>query len=368
MKFRSLALTAVAAGALGLAGCGDDDTGSASINGGGSSDPSTLLVNTFKPGGDSKIKSGTIELKLSGSMTGTTAGSGEASATIKLNEGKDGEVPEFSAEVAVNGEQKGGAKIDNFKAGGTYVDDRFYVSYDGDNYDIGEELSKRAVDSLKASIKQSETDSSSSEQQELLGKLGLEPEKWLTDPEIDGEEEVGGVDTYKITGSVNVKELVPDILEAAKKAQSVAGAAAAGRKVPEVTDAQLDAAAKQIEKLDVAIWTGKDDNILRKVEVDTAINGLKEGEKVEGTFSLTLTNVNEEQDISAPSDTKPITDLLPKLGGLFGAVSGAGAGALGGASAAGPSSAVSQAYVECIQNAGGDAAKLSACQAQLQAK
>ncbi len=361
MTFRSLALTAVAAGALGLSGCGDDGS-SGSAGATNSSDPNTLLVSTFKPGANSKIKSGTIELKISGSLSGDPSGSGEASALIKLGEAKnEGEVPEFSADVAVKGEQKGGQKID-FKAGGVYTDNRFYVNYDGDSYDVGEELSKRAVASLQQSIKQSSTDSGN-ESKELLGQLGLNPDTWLKDPKVDGEEEIGGVDTYKITGQVDVKAIVPDILAAAKKAQSLAPGASARQPVPEVTDAQLDQVAKQIEKLDVTIWTGKDDNILRQVVVDLAINGEKATDKIEGKVQLTLTDVNEDQDIEAPSDTKPITDLMPKLGGLFGAVSGAGLA--NPAAAGGASSAVSEAYVKCVNDAAGDAAKLNACQTQL---
>ena len=361
MTFRSLALTAVAASALGLAGCGGDDSSSGSAGASNSSDPNTLLVSTFKPGANSKIKSGTIELKVSGSLTGDPSGNGEASALIKLNDAKDGEIPEFSADVAVKGEQKGGQKVD-FKAGGVFTDDRFYINYDGDSYDVGEELSKRAMASLKQSIDQSST-GADTESKELLGKLGLNPETWLTDPKVDGEEEIGGVDTYKVTGKVNVKAIVPDLLEAAKKAQSLAPGAASKQKVPEVTDAQLDKVAKQIEKLDVTIWTGKDDNILRQITVDLAINGDK-GNKLEGKVQLTLTDVNEEQDIKAPSDTKPITDLMPKLGGLFGAVSGAGLGNPAAATGT-ASSAVSEAYVKCVNDAAGDAAKLNACQAQL---
>lgn len=359
MKLRSLALTAVTAGALGISGCGDDNPTTGSGGGSGSTDAKTLLVNTFQPTGNAaKIKSGTIEIKIDGELTGgTIQGSGDATATIKLNDAKEGEVPEFSAALKVKGEQKGGQKID-LDAGGVYTDNRFYVSYDGDNYDVGEELSKRAVESLKTAIEQT-NDQSGAQQQELIGKLGLEPEKWLTDPKVDGEESVGGVDAYKISGAVDVKTLVPDVLEAAKKAQSLAGSTASRAKVPEVTDAQLDQAAKQIKKLDVAIWTGKDDNILRKLEVDLEIEGTK-GDKVGGTVSLTLTDVNEKQDIEAPSDTKPITDLMPKLGGLFGAAAG-GAAAPGGSGAAG---AVSQEYLNCVNAAQGDAAKLNACQVQ----
>lgn len=364
MTYRSLALTAAAAGALGLAGCGGDDSSSGNASG-GTSNPNTLLVNTFKPGSGGKIKSGTIEFTASGTLSGDPSGSGEAKAVIKLGEAKDGEVPEFSADVDVKGEQKGGRKID-FQAGGVLVDNRLYVKYDGENYDVGEELSKRAVDSLKQSIAQG--NSGSADNKELLAKLGLEPDTWLKDPRVEGEDEIGGVDTYKISGEVDVKAMVPDILDAARKAQSLAPGAASRQKVPEVTDAQLDAASKDIEQLDVAIWTGKDDNILRQVTVDLAINGKKEGQKVEGQLKLTLTDVNEEQDIEAPSDTKPITDLMPKLGGLFGVASGAGAlRGFGGGSGSGEaaSSAVSEAYVKCVNEAGGDAAKLNACQEQL---
>lgn len=362
MMYRSLALTAVTAGALGLSGCGGDDSSSGNASA-GSSNPNTLLVNTFKPGSGGKIESGTIELTASGTLAGASSASGEAKAVIKLNKAQNGEVPEFSADVDVKGEQKGGRKID-FQAGGVFTDNRFYINYDGESYDVGEELSKRAVDSLKQSIDQS--NSGSADNKELLAKLGLEPDTWLTNPKVEGEDEIGGVDTLKISGEVNVKAMVPDILDAARKAQSLAPAAGARTKVPQVTDAQLDKAAKQIEQLDVAIWTGKEDNILRQVTVDLAINGSKPGQKIEGQFKLTLTDVNEEQDIEAPSDTKPITDLLPKLGGLFGAASGVGAlSGAGAAKSTAPNSAVSEAYVNCVNAAGGDAAKLNACQEQL---
>jgi hypothetical protein len=363
---RTLALVAAASGAIGLAGCGGSDSSTAS--GSKSTDAKTLLVSTFQPSDDgSKIKSGTIEIKISGEMTGASALDGSASAKIAIDEGKDGELPEFKADVSVDGQQKGGQKF-KLDAGGTYTGGRFYVSYDGENYDVGEELSKRAVDSMQQAVKQS---SGNGDQQQLVGQLGLNPETWLIDPKVDGDEQIGGVDTHKITGSVDVKAMVPDILEAARKAQSVTGSAATGQKVPTVTDAQLDKVVEQMEQVDVAVWTGKDDNILRQLKVDLKLKGGKDNkDTLDGSIQLTLTGVNEAQDISAPSDTKPITDLMPKLGGLFNAASGlsgaAGASAVPGAGAsAGAGAAVSDAYVQCVNEAGSDAAKLNACQATL---
>ncbi len=170
-----------------------------------------------------------------------------------------------------------------------------------------------------------------------MGQLGLHPETWLTNPKVDGDEEIGGVDTYRITGAVNLKALVPDVLAAAKEAQTLAGPAASKQRVPTVTDAQLAQVEQQVKKLDVTIWTGKEDRILRQLKVDVSLGGRDDKAKdtLDGTLQLTLTGVNEEQKIEAPSDTKPITDLMPKLGGLFGAASGLGASgaASGGAGA-----------------------------------
>lgn len=352
---RSLALAAVASTAIGIAGCGGSDGETASA--GSSTDAKTLLVSTFQPSDDgSKIKSGTIEIKISGKMTGASPLDGTASAKIAIDEGKDGQVPDFKADVSVDGQQGGGQ---NFKlnAGGTYTGGRFYVNYDGEDYDVGEELSKRAVSSMQQAIKQS---GGNGDQQQLVGQLGLNPETWLTDPKVDGDEKIGDADTYRITGAVDVKQLVPDILDAASKAQSLTGGAT-GQKVPTVTDAQLDKVAKDIEKLDVTIWTGKDDNILRQLKVDMT---LKDGkDSLDGAIQLTLTGVNEPQDISAPSDTKPITDLMPKLGGLFNAASGLSGST--GAASSGSAPAVSDEYVQCVNAAGNDPAKLNACQSAL---
>ncbi|MDQ8045082.1 MAG: hypothetical protein AAGC46_09650 [Solirubrobacteraceae bacterium] len=357
MQIRSLALTAVTVGALGISGCGsssDTKTGAASTT-----DAKTLLASTFQPStGSSKIKSGDIKITANGKLTGTPGGSGEASAEIKLGQAKDGEIPEFSAAVKASGEETGGGKLD-LDAGGVYVDGRFYVSYQGTNYDVGQELSARAVQSLKAAIKQS--GASADSQKDVLGKLGLNPQTWLIDPEVEGTEKIGGVDTYKISGAVNIKTLVPDVLGAARKAQALAPGSSTARTVPTVTDAQLDAVSKQIKKLDVTVWTGKDDHILRQLKVDLDASGAKASDELSGSIQLTLTDVNEQQDIKAPSNTKPVTDLIPKLNGLFGAAAGAAASGSSGAGNA----AVSEAYIECVNKAGNDAAKLNACQSDL---
>lgn len=358
MKFRALALSAVAAGSLGLAACGDD-SGSGDVSG---VDARQLLVKTFD-GSSAPMKSGTIELELGGEITGEDAGNGTLTAKVAVNEApKKGELPTFAAEFGVKGKAEG-QELDE-KFGATYVDNRFFIAYDGENYDVGEEFSKQAVAEFK---KQAEaTGAQEQANEDLVKQLGLDPATWLKDPKVTGEEKIGDADTYKITGEVDIKTMVPDVLEAAEKAQQIAPGAAGQEEIPEVSQEDLAKAEEQIETLTLTVWTGKDDTVLRKLDVDTKIKDDGGKSTLDGGFALTITNLNEEQDVKAPSDTKPFTDLLPKLQGLGSLLGGGAMGATGGDSGASGSSeslsADQQELLECVQKAGGDAEKIQACQ------
>jgi len=93
-----------------------------------------------------------------------------------------------------------------------------------------------------------------------------------------------------------------------------------------------------------------------------------------------LSELNEPQEIAAPSDPQPLQGLFDQLGvdpsalgGLGGALGAAGGGAAGGASAvppAGgsptpPSAGSADAYLQCLQQAQG-ADALAECEALLQ--
>lgn len=358
MKLRAFALTAVAAGSLGLASCGDDSSSGDTSN----LNASQLLVKTFD-GSAEPIKSGTVEFEVGGEITGQDAGEGNLTVKMAINEApKEGELPSFSAEFAVQGKAEGQSIDENF--GATYIDNRFFLAYDGTDYDVGEEFSKQAVAEFRKQLKnQQEAVGAPEANEDLIKQLGLEPQTWLKDPKVDGEEKIGDADTYKITGEVDVQAMVPDILDAARKAQELAPGAAGDQEVPTVSDADLAEAAEQIETLTLTLWTGKDDSVLRKLDVDTKIEDTASKSTIDGGLTVTITNVNEEQDVEAPSDTKPFTDLLPKLQGLLGGVLG-GAGAMPGAPGGGASgvSADQQKLLECVQKAGGDEAKIAACQ------
>ncbi len=356
---KSLAVVAILAGSISLAGCGGDE-GSAS---GAAPDARTLLSETFSPKGGSAIKSATVELTVSGKLSGSSSGSGSGDLKLSVDQAKEkGQLPDFQAELAVKG-SSGKDDLD-LNAGATYSGGRFYLSYDGQDYDAGEQLSKQIAQAAQQSLA-----SGSTPGQGAAAQLGLDPGTWFTAPKVAGTDQVGGTDTYRITGDVNLEAMVPDILDAARKAQSVAGAAG-GQQVPQITDEQLQSASKQVKKLELTVWTGKDDRILRQLTLDLSLDGDKQGDNLSGTIQLTLTAVNEEQKITAPSSTKPLTEL-PQLGALLGAAGGLSGGASGSSSGSsgagagagsGEAGAAAAAYAACVSQAGTDPAKLNECQ------
>jgi DC-EC Repeat len=91
---------------------------------------------------------------------------------------------------------------------------------------------------------------------------------------------------------------------------------------------------------------------------------------VDLSFSVELSDVNQDQTIEAPSGAKPIDELAQQLGGLgaLGGLGGLGGGGLddlgggdlggGGGGAAGGDT---DAYLECVQNAGNDPEQAAEC-------
>jgi hypothetical protein len=69
-------------------------------------------------------------------------------------------------------------------------------------------------------------------------------------------------------------------------------------------------------------------------------------------FSLTFSDLNEKQEIAAPSDTKPLSELLQQFGVNLGGLGSSGSGA-SGAGGGGASNAQSQRYLDCLRKAQG---------------
>ena len=128
-----------------------------------------------------------------------------------------------------------------------------------------------------------------------------------------------------------------------------------------------------MKKAHVDVYVG-DDNIIRKVAAELTIEPKgSSDEKVEVDFEMSLSGVNEEQKISAPSGAKPLEGLFQQLGvnplelleagsgggagigglleGVMGDSSSSGGGSSSGGSGGSGGSSGQQAYYNCLKGA-----------------
>lgn len=329
--FVALLLAIIAA--LTLAACGSDDNGG-SGGGGDDTDARALLNETFS--GTKDVRSGVISLTLG------IAAEGEA-IDLRLggpfeNVGDDA-YPKFDIDVDASLGAQG-----SFRAGAISTSDRLYVEIEGQAYELPAEL-------LESAQRQTGTET------DRLAIPDLDPQSWIDDPEVAGEENVGGADTYHITGSVNVSALLDSIDRVLAEADSQGLSGATGgqvpRSIPADTRAEIEDAVRSAE---VGVWTGKDDKIVRKLEVRVEVEP-RGDERGTVSFVLELSDLNQSQTIEPPARTRPVDELLAGLGALLGSSGLDGLG--GGGSSATPEGAGD--YARCIADAGSDLEEAQRC-------
>ena len=346
----ALLLLLLGALALGLVACGggDDDAGAEASSGTGVDE---LLTQTFS--GDKEIRSGNLDLKLNiEAQGGEAANEGPVTATLSgpFQSQEGGALPEFSLDAALEGAGQ------SIKAGATSTGDKGFVSFQGTDYVLDDQVFRQ----FKAGYEEAQQQSRQ-EQEQSLASLGMDPRKWLTDPKNAGEAKVGDADTIKITGGVDVSKLLDDVDVALQKASSLGGAAAAGQVPQKLTEQQRRQVLEAVKDPKVEIYTGKDDQTLRRMVVNLGIAA--DGSTGTVAFDVSITDLNEDQDVAEPQDAKPFSELMSQLGGP-GLVPGAGGGSsAGGASAdgAGGSAEDLEKYSDCLTEAGSDVEKARAC-------
>lgn len=283
-----LAVLAVLATALGACGGGDD--------------PAAVLDSASLEG----LESGKLDFSLS-------TESGGESLDVSLSgpfqrRGKD--LPLLDLGVTAKG-TAGGEPVD-FEAGLTLLADRGFVDYEGVVYEIDPanfRLTKASFLPLDPSRKAAKV-SALSACQEAVAALDLTD--FVDDLSDDGSAEVDGTETTKISGDLDLPAALDAFVALAKRPSCGAQLEAAGRSVAEVE--QAAAGLSGVEKAaHVEIYVG-DDDIVRKVagELTAAPGG--GGDEARAEFELTLSEVNEGPEITAPATGKSILQWFQKLG------------------------------------------------------
>jgi hypothetical protein len=355
-----LLLCLLAVLALAGVGCGggdDEASDSTSVD--------ELLDKTFS--GDKKVESGKLDLTLRVDVQGGSASQLQGPIELKLGgpfqtQGA-GKLPQFDMDASFQGGNQ------SLKAGLTSTGDKGFVNFNGTEYAVSDQVFKQFRAGYEEAQKKAKDNSKDSP---TLATLGIDPRRWLTNPENAGGAKVGDADTIKVTGGVDVAKLLDDVNRALEQARSLGVEGAQGL-LEKLTDEQKRQAAEAIKDLKVEIYTGKEDTTLRRmlVDLDVAAPESAGGNGESGTLALdfSLLELNEDQEIEAPSGAKPFDELLGQLGGL--GLGGAGSGSSGsgsgssgggsGSSGGGASAEALKEYSDCVEAAGNDTAKVQKC-------
>jgi hypothetical protein len=348
----ALLLSLLAALALAVAACGGSDEGGGE-EASSSTDVNELLTQTFT--GSKKVESGNLNLKLQIDAEGGDASQLQGPVSISLAgpfQAQDGgKLPKFKLDASIEGAGQ------SIKAGATSTGEKGFLSFQGTNYAVEDQV----FEQFKAGYEEAQKKGSDGQEQSFAS-LGMDPRKWLTDPKNEGEAKVGDDDTIKITGGVDVAKLLDDVNNALGKASSL-GLGSTGDVPEKLTDKQRQQVLDAVKDPRVEIYTGKDDQILRRMVVNLGVQDAESGTSGTVAFDVSITDLNEDQDIAEPADAKPFSELLGQFGGLgLGAGGGtpddSGGGADDGGAAAGGDI---EAYSKCVTDAGEDLDKVREC-------
>lgn len=357
-RFRAqLTLAFALAAALTIAACG---------GGGGDEDPKAVLDATFS--NEATISSGVLDFSLDFSAEGgANAGSFEAGFNGPFQGGGDGAVPSFDLDA----ELKFDSEVQDFSgsAGLISTGDSAFLSFQGTDYEVPTDL----FGQFKASFEQAQAQAQGNQQQadpgNFLASLGINPADWLTDLSNEGNEDVEGTETIHISGQADVPKLVADVQKIVEQAPQ-----AADQVTPEQLG-QLGQLDNIVSSAEFDVYSGADDDILRKLEAKVALDlpatGAGTPETAEFGFAITLSELNQPQTIVGPTGAQPLSTLLQQFGidpsqlGALGAAAGGGASGSGSAPGAGGASPGAQPYLDCLAEAQGQDA-IDQCTALIQ--
>ncbi len=341
----------------------------AACGGGGSDDPQTVVEEaTFKG-----VESGKVNLALDVNVQGEKGGKVDVSLSGPFQSESEAEYPELDLAFSAKGSLAG--KDLNREGGITLLGNKAYVAYEGTEY----EVDSTTFNFVKSTLKQQNGGQGKSSEitacKDAAGELELSD--FVENLKSAGSAEVGGTSTTKVSGDLDATAAVEALSTLIEDPACSEQLSAAG---PLPSAAELDKAKSTVQdslkSAHVDLYVG-DDHIVRRITAQATIEPPKSSKagakKVELDLDLTLTGVNEEQTISAPSSAKPLSDLFLKLGinpiellgafqnagsegigGLLEGLSGAGGSGSGGGSVGGGggnSGGGQQSYYECLGEA-----------------
>lgn len=297
---------------------------------GGSSGPQEIVDEATFQG----VESADLDLSLGIDVTGKEGGHVDVSVAGPFQSEEAPESPHLDLTAKAKG-KLGDEKID-LDAGLTLLDGEAYVRYEGTEYEVDATTYGFVKSLLRRRGKAGEPQEVTA-CQEGLSKLRVSD--FIDGASDEGSADVGGVDTTKIGGELDAGGALDALIELSEDPDCSGQLKAASGS--NLSTARLKKARGEVgdavKQAHVELYVG-DDHIVRRLVVEATIeppkgSGRESAESAKVDLDLTLDGVNEEQAISAPPSSKPLSDLFLKLGvnpiELLGLLEGQG-GALGG--------------------------------------
>lgn len=295
--FTLIAIVALVAASF--AACGSDDAVNAD------SDPQAVLERAFSD--ESAVESAKIDAVLTIEIEGDESGAIEAAVTGAV-ENASAQAPDTDLTLTLDGDVAG-EEVD-FEGGVVLTAKDGFVTLDGETYKIDPGM----YEQVRGQIAQQTGD----RQPGSGGLFGsLDGEAFLTDVSNEGKEEVEGVETVKISGTVDTDKALAEFeafMNSADTLQGLGVNAPGSDQVKELRQALGD--------VDFSIYVGTEDGIIRKMEFSAPVDPPDSDSSGSFSISVTLADVNEPQNIAGPADAKPFDELIAAIG--EGALSGIG--------------------------------------------
>jgi hypothetical protein len=379
-RFRTFVLlAALAALAITFAACGSSSSSD--------EDPQTVIDNATLEG----VTSGNLDLSLAIKAEGDEGGDVDVSLSGPFQSGADKEsLPQLGMSAKATGSVDG-EDVD-FEGGLTLLSDRAFVNYEGTEYEVDPTTFGFAKSAFERTTQEQGSENSADVTACQEAASGLKVGDLVDNLTNEGSADVDGTGTTKVSGDLNTGGAIDAIIKLTENPACSSQLEAAGPLPLDELEKTKSDLTSAVKKAHVDVYVG-DDDIIRKVAAEVTIEPQgSNNEKVEVDFDLSLSGVNEEQDISAPSNAKPLQGLFLKLGinpielleagsgggpGLGGLLEGviddnssSGDSSSGDSSSGGSSSGGGgqQAYRDCINSLGSSAtpADLQKCASQAQ--
>lgn len=339
LRNRSIPIATLVAALLSLgliAGCGGDD-------GPDGDDPQAVLDEAFNS--EEQVSSGILDLQFDLSSDGEQGGTVTASLQGPFQSG-EGEASLPQLDLTAAAQVDAATEQFDFEGGLIVTEDAGYVTFEDTAYEVDPATFTLLQDSYEQSAQLAEEESEGSTS---LDQFGVDPSTWVTDVTSEGTEDLDGTEVNHVSGSADVGAIVVDLQSIAEQSGQA----------EQLDPAALEQVENSVQSATIDVFAGAEDGILRRLELNLELTDpTGAAGAVTIAFSAGVSDPNEEQEIAAPEDAQPFSDLLERIPGgaeALGGLGGAGASGLdpgpAADSGAPPAASIGQDYIDCVTEA-----------------